>query len=157
MKNEFQKIYNELCEGENIIKNKLQRNINFEDGYEVYGIINKHWLNKYKKYIVDNLYNNSPKSKFKYKIDELRPKTEEKIFCLINEDKNHSYNFPCEYILVTQEFISIISKYFDYHGKNKIENRLYYIFIGAQCVIRRDSKNEKDHYITLSYNSNGIK
>jgi len=155
MKNEFQKIYNELCEGENIINNKLQGNIDFNDNYELYGIVNKHWVNKYKKYIIDYLNNKSSRSKFKYKIDELRPKTEEKIFCLTNEDENHTYYFPCEYILVTHEFIKAISPYFDYHGQNKLNKRLYDILIGGQCVIRRDHNNVKNHYITLSYNVNG--
>ena len=149
-RNKLKEIYDELCRGEDEIKQKLQRNIGFHGNYDKYGIFSKSWVQKYKNYLknyLDNKY-----SKFSFNIKELDPKTEERIFCLIN--KNYSYNFISNFVLVTSDFVTMISTYFNFYDQQILESLLYDIIIGGNCIIRKDSKNDLDHYITLLYDEN---
>ena len=151
---ELKKIYDELCHGENIIKEKLHSNkISYNDGYEIYGVLDKNWVQRYKQYLTDYL-NNKLKQEFNYNINELRTEHEEKIFCIINGNVNNSYKFPVKYILVTSNFISMITKYFNPKEVNYLNGRLYEIFIGGKCIIRKDKRNDLKHYITLLYDEN---
>ena len=98
--------------------------------------------------------NGKSNQQFNYDIYELIPKTDEKIFCIIEGNDKNTYNLPIKYVLVTSHFISMIAKYFNYKNKIKINDRLYDIFIGGECIIRRDKGNKLEHYITLLYDEN---
>jgi len=149
---ELKKILEELCNGEKIIKEKLHLNkASYKNGYEKYGVLDKNWVQRYKEYITDYL-NGKSNQEFNYDINELIPKPDEKIFCIIERNDNNTYYFPINYVLVTSHFISMIAKYFNYN--NKINDRLYDIFIGGECIIRRDKSNKLEHYITLLYDEN---
>ena len=152
--NELKKIYDELCLGENIIKEKLHSNkISYNDGYETYGVLDKIWVQRYKEYLTDYL-NNKLKQEFNFNANELRPKTEEKIFGIINGNDNKTYNFPVKYIIVTSHFISMIAKYFNFYNQELLNHRLYEIFIGGKFLIRKDKRYYLIHYITLLYDEN---
>ena len=151
---ELKNIYEELCGGEKIIKEKLNSNkISHNDEYETYGVLDKGWVKRYKKYLIDYL-NSKSKQEFNYNVKELIPKTEEKIFCMINGNDDHTYYFLKSYVLVTSYFISLISKYFNHNEVIELNKRLYGIFIGGKCIIRKDKHNYLDHYITLLYDEN---
>ena len=152
-KYELKKILEELCNGEKIIIEKLHSNkTSYKNGYEKYGVFDKSWVQRYKGYIIDYL-NGKSNQEFNYDINELKPKLDEKIFCIIKGDNYNKYSFPKQYVLVTSNFISMIAKYFN-HKENKIYDRLYDIFIGGKCIIRKDKRNDLEHYITLLYDEN---
>ena len=134
--NELKGIYNELCNGEIIIKEMLHsKQLSLNDRYEKYGMLDKNWVQRYKIYIT-NFLNNNSKKEFNYDIRELKTKTEEKIFCLIKENNYHTYYFPLKYVLVTEKFISMISKYFNNNNDYfELMERIYYIIIGGKCII----------------------
>ena len=147
----LQEIYDELCKGEDEIKKKLQRKFSFDGSYDEYGVLNQSWVNQFKNYLKSYLDRNKD-SKFHFNINELDVKTEEKIYCLINN--NYSYHFIKDFVLVTSDFVEMISSFFNYYDKQKLYGLLYPIIIGGNCIIRRDSKDDLDHYFTLLYDEN---
>ena len=149
---EYKEINEELNKGEEIIKNKIDKNINFDDGCEKYGLLDIAWVKKYKKHIMDFLDGKCKKNEFTYKFGELEPKKEEKKFFLKNDFR--TFHFHLNYKLVTKNFISLISKYFSHHDQKQLNNRLYSIFIGGQCIIRKSHNNDLIYYITLLYDDN---
>jgi len=144
-------IYEELCQGNKIIKEKLNRITDFENGSEIYGVLNKDWTMNLKKY----LSKNKAKDKIKFHFNLINPEEEQKCFYLF-ENKPYKYNFPLNFILVSKKFINLIISHFTIDDQKKIYNqRLYTTYIGSNCIIRKD--NRKDHlnyFITLSYDEN---
>ena len=156
-KNKYYKlknIYDELNRGENLIKEKLYSNKNsYNDGYEIYGVLDKNFVQRYKEYLTDYL-NDKLKQEFYFNANELIPESEEKIFCMFTGNDDNKYYFPKKFILVTSNFISMIAQYFNHKDVNNFYGRFYEIFIGGKCIIRKDKKNDLEHYITLLYNQN---
>jgi len=113
--------------------------------------LNQSWVKKFKNYLKSYLDRNN-NSIFHFNINELDLETEEKIYCLIN--KNYSYNFIKGFVLVTSDFVEMISSFFNKHDKQKLYDLLYPIIIGGNCIIRRVRKNDLEHYITLLYDEN---
>ena len=136
MKNKYKEEYNELLKGEKEINDKINKSNNFRNGYTKYGVLSKKWVEEYKKFLFNSLYDNNNKNTFEYNVDSLRPPPEEKIFCLITD--NFTYYLPYNFILVTEKFINLLSKHFTKKDQEKIFDRLYYILIGGCCVIRKD-------------------
>ena len=149
---EYKVIFDELGKGEAIIKNKIDKNINFDDKYEIYGIVDMKWAKRYKKHIMNYLEGKCQKNEFTYSFDELKPKNEKKKFFLKNDYQ--TFHISCNYILVTLHFISLISNNFNQNDKNKLNNILYPTLIGGQCIIRKSHNNELIHYITVLYDDN---
>ena len=98
--------------------------------------------------------NNKLKQEFNFNANELIPENEEKIFCMFTGNDDNKYYFPKKFILVTLNFISMIAKYFNHKEVKNFYGRLYDIFIGGKCIIRKDKGNDLEHYITLLYNQN---
>ena len=156
MRKKIKEIYNELNNGENAIKNNLQNNIISFDEYNMYCLLDNDLVKRYTEYIIDHL-NNSSINKFNYNISELKPKTEEKIFCLKDENDYLSYSVPLKYRLETYNFFNmILPEFFNQNNQNylvSINIKFYHIYVGGNCIILKGSNF--DLYITLIYNETG--
>ena len=141
----------ELCQGNKIIKGKLNRTTDFENGSEIYGVLNKDWVMNLKEL----LSKKKAKDKIRFHYNLINPKKEPKRFYLF-ENKPYNYNFPLNFILVSDKFINLISSHFTIDEQKKIIfQRLYTTYIGGNCIIRKDNrKSHFDYFITLSYDEN---
>jgi hypothetical protein len=138
--------YEELCYCEEEIKNNLKKNKGFEKKFKKYGLLDKKWVDAYKKYLFDSL-KDKVRGRFIFK-DSFSPEKEEKIFCLITENK--SYYFPINFILVSEKFINLLSKNIkDKEYLHKFNSRIYYIAFVGKFIIRKDGKTDDNYYITL--------
>ena len=149
----FKEIYNELCKGENIINQEMNKYRAFNGNFEVCGFINKKWAYRYKQYILGFLEGKCQENSFSYNIKELIPKREEKIFCLMNEGI-YTYHVKSKFVLVTEYFISLISNFFDAKELEILNDLICSVIIGGQCIISRDKKNEFQFYITVLNDEN---
>jgi len=146
--------YQELCDCEEEIKNNLKKSTGFEKKFKKYGVLDKKWVDTYKKYLFDSL-NNKVRKKFIFKAQDLRPKIEEKIFCLITD--NQTYIFPVNFTLVSEKFINLLSKNIIKYWEHELNSRIYNIAFVGKFIIRKDKKKDKkedNYYITL-YNESG--
>jgi len=132
--------YTELCSCEEEIKNNLKKSIGFEKKFKNYGVLDKKWVDAYKKYLFDSL-NNKVRKKFRFKEHFLLEIEEEKIFCLISE--NQSYNFPINFTLVSEKFINLLSKIIkDREYLHILESQIYNIAFVGKFIIRKDKKKD---------------
>ena len=138
--------YKELCYCEEEIKNNLKNRKGFGK-MSKYGMLDKNWVDSYKKYLFDSL-NDKVREKFIFK-DSFYPESEEKIFCLITENKY--YYFPVNFTLVSEQFINLLSKNIkDKKYLYKLKFSIYYIaFVIDKFIIRKDRKEDINYYITL--------
>lgn len=143
--------YKELCYCEEDIKNNLEKSKGFEKNYKKYGMLDKNWVDIYKKYLFDSL-NDKVREKFIFK-ESFYPELEEKIFCLITDNK--MYNFPVNFTLVSEQFINLLSKNIkDKEYLYKLKISIYCIsFAIDKFIIIKDRKRDDNYYITL-YNEN---
>ena len=144
-------MYNELCQGNVIIKDKLKKKSSFENDSEIYGVLNKDWVMNLKELVAKK----KAKDKLKFHFYLINPKNEQKCFYLF-ENKIYKYNFPLNFIIVSKKFINLILGQFTIDEQKKISyQRLFTTYIGANCIIRKDNrKNHLDYFITLSYDEN---
>ena len=112
-----------------------------------YGVLDKNWVDSYKKYLFDSL-NDKVREKFIFK-ESFDPESEEKIFCLITENKY--YNFPVNFTLVSEQFINLLSKNIkDKKYLYKLKFSIYDIaFLIDKFIIRKDIRSDDNYYITL--------
>ena len=138
--------YKELCYCEEEIKNNLKKSKGFGK-MSKYGMLDKNWVDSYKKYLFDSL-NDKVREKFIFK-ESFYPESEEKIFCLITENKY--YYFPVNFTLVSEQFINLLSKNIkDKKYLYKLKFSIYYIaFVIDKFIIIKDRKEDINYYITL--------
>ena len=136
--------YEELIKSETEIKESLKNFTYFEGNYKFYGLLDHIWYQNYKKYLIDAL-NGKNKKQFFFLRDEAAVKTEKKLFCFI--EKNFSFNFITNFELVTSEFIHLLLKN-NREIKPKLNEFLFYIIIGGESMIRQDSHNGRNIYIS---------
>ena len=143
------KEYFDLCNSEREIKQALQNPTYFDGNYTKYALLDYEWYKKYKQYLF-NLVNKHKNEKFNYDINALEAKTEEKIFCFINE-KNESdeFNFISDFVLVTEQFINSLSYNFNKIDKKLLLNEMRDIMVGGNCIIRKNRTGNSYNYITF--------
>jgi len=139
--------YQELCDCEEEIKNKLKKSIGFEKKFKKYGVLDKKWVDTYKKYLFDSL-NNKVRKKFRFKAENFVPEKEEKIFCLITDNK--TYYFPVNFTLVSEKFINLLSRNIkDIKYLHILNSRIYNIAFIGKFIIRKHHIGDDNYYITL--------
>lgn len=92
-----------------------------EKAFKKYGILNKEWIEKYKKTYNYNLYIKNKKINFNpneniFKIDNLIPKLE---ILDLNDDEKIKIYIHDDFVLVSEKFIGLISKNFE----NELERK----------------------------------
>ena len=115
-------LLDELHEGEKIIteeKNKLNNNI--KEGFKNYGLLNINWYKNFIMFLADPKNENVNKNLFKY--NEIHPKDDERNYTYI--DPKFKFILPSNFIFVTENFINLISQYFNNKEKKKLENDLF--------------------------------
>ena len=105
----------EITKSENEIKNKLEKSTTFDNNYKDYGYLNNNWYQEYKKNLNDVIAGQANK-KYNFKITEMKNKNDSKSFVFLNK----SYNFISQFIIVTKNFIDLLSNYFYEQREKKI-------------------------------------
>ena len=130
---------------ENEIKKKIKcRNIP-KPIFKKYGLLNKEFFVKYK----ESLYNKQKENLFNN--DSFFP-----LFIENNEIYNgqiYSFFVPNNFIIVTEKFIKLLFGTFEQKYKQILNELLFDIIIGGECIIIKDKKYENINYISL-YKSN---
>ena len=143
------KEYEELLKSEKEIKESLKNFNYFEGNYKIYGLVDHSWYQNYKTYL-SQLLNGKRYDRFIFNKKEAEVKLEKKMYY-----RYFSFNFLNNFELVTQNFITLLFK--NYGQDNpKINAFLFYIIIGGECIIIRDS-NKRDIYITYYEDNKSIK
>ena len=145
--------YKGLLESEKEINESLNSNIDFNDKYKNYGILDHSWYQKYKKYLFDLMSGKTNAIFEDYDFDSLNTKTEEKIYCLKNEE--YPFNFITNFEGVSKNFINLLKKNFSSKTQKKFDIILNFAIFGGQCLIIEDKNDENDNYITF-YEQNKI-
>ena len=148
-------LFKELFKAKNEINSEIHKLKTINEDYIKYGYINSEWYKDYFQFLwkPKNESNNKLKEKlFKYKY--IHPK---------NDDRDYSYteiggfNFPCDFVFVTERFMNLISDYFYSNEKNKVKSYLFKVAIGGECIIMRDfhEDNIKNMYIIIYEENKG--
>ena len=146
-KEENKEIQKALFFGENEIKKNIT-STDINPIFKKYGLINKDWFYKYKNFLFGT------KQKPNYNIKLLTP-TLDNQFLNYN---NYSYTFliPKDFIIVPEKVINIISNHFDAQQKKEINNLIYDLIIGGNCIIIKDKKNNNIIFIYLFNNQHEL-
>ena len=148
-------LFNELFKAKDEIKLEIHKTKTINEEYLNYGLINTDWYKDYLQFLwkPKNESNNELKQKlFKYKY--LHPK---------NDDRDYSYseiggyNFPSDFVFVTEKFMNLISDYFYQYEKYEVKSYLFKVAIGGECIIMRDfhEANTKNMYIIIYEENKG--
>ena len=155
MNQKREKEFNELFKARDEINSKIHTNKNIND-FQKYGLISTQWY----QYYIYFIFNPKLESNYKYKeqlfkYELLHPK---------NDKRDYSYlegigifNFPSNFIFVTENFMSLISDNFPDNEKNKVKSYLSTVLIGGECIIMRDFKKEvtRSMYIIIYEENKG--
>ena len=135
--------YSEFIRGEDQTKNELKYPGDIDKGFKKYLLLNKDWVDKFKKLYNDKRYESL------LDINSICKKNEHKDFTYIKS--NFGFSLPTNFTLGTEMFISLLSEYFKKDEKIKLQNGFFYIIIGGKCLIMKDKKKSNDTfaYITL--------
>ena len=138
--------YKELLNGEEEIKKELDKPGGLEKGYKVYYLLDNKWVEDYKYLISNKKYK---ESKNLLKVSLILKKDEDKDFTYVH--KSFGFSFPCNFALVTQNFIDLLCKNFTENEQNQLKGASFKIIIGGKCLIMKDQDNENSPfaYITL--------
>ena len=108
------KIYNELINGEENIKKELEKPGGLEKGYKIYYLLDNNWVEEYKNLINNN---NSKEINNLLRVSLIKNKSEHKDFTYLH--KSCEFSFPCNFTLVTQNFIDLLCKNFNNERNRK--------------------------------------
>ena len=138
--------YKELLNGEEEIKKELDKPGGLEKGYKVYYLLDNKWVEDYKYLISNKKYK---ESKNLLKVSLILKKDEDKDFTYVH--KSFGFSFPCNFALVTQNFIDLLCKNFSEKEQNQLKGESFKIIIGGKCLIMKEQDNENSSfaYITL--------
>ena len=126
-------IKSELKKGEEEINNELNSFNGIQKEYRKYGLLNNKWLEDFKLFLKNpSSYNNMNKL-FTY--NNLTPKIDKKDYSYVG--KGYGFSFPCDFIIVTEKLMLLISNYFKKEEQNKIKKFLFEIMIGSQCTFMK--------------------
>ena len=107
---ELKVLYNELVNGEKQIKEELSNHRGISKGFKKYCLFDKNWVDNFKIFYLEKNFN---KLQNLLNIDSMFAKR--KKYSYVN--KKYALNFPYNYILVTEQFINLLSKYFNENEK----------------------------------------
>ena len=138
-----------LFYGENEIKNNIISNNN-KMAFKKYYLLSKDWFEEYNQ----NLYStNRNENLYKFN-NKLSPQFDQKL-SLFNRN-TYSFYVPNNFVLVNQKLIDLLSKYFDEKNKQILNDFLFEIKIGGECIIIKDRNTNNINFISL-YNENNKK
>ena len=148
-------LFKELFKAKDEIKSEIHKTKTIKEDYINYGLINTDWYKDYLHFLwkAKSKSNNKLKENlFKYKY--IHPK---------NDDRDYSYteiggfNFPSDFVFVTEKFMNLISDYFYQSEKNKVKSYLFKVAIGGECIIMRDKheENTENMYIIIYEENKG--
>ena len=132
----------ELVFNENYIKNNIKSNKS-DFKYEKFGLLNKDWLVEYLSFMKGNKQN----EKLIFSSDKCVPTLEGKYYKFNN--KVYLFSVPDNFVLVSLKFIELIMQYYDEEYKKKINELIYEVIIGGNCIIIKERKLENINYISL--------
>ena len=147
MDHKREKEFNELFKAKDEINSEMHEIKNFNEKYINIALINTNWYKDYLHFI------RKPKNELnsikKYKLFNFK-KLEAKY-----DDRDYSYlgkggfNFPSDFVFVTEKFINLISD--NFYGQVDFKSLFYKIAIGGECIIMRDFKegNTTNMYLTI--------
>ena len=131
--------------------------------FQKYGLLNKNWLKKYKSFYNYDYFIKNEEIKYYDKennifiIKDLIPKFDKKSLKNKYDNSNIDISIPTNFILVSENFINLISHNFE--NKNNDDNEINYsemikdliyeVIIGGKCIIIKDKHNENSFFITL--------
>ena len=145
--------YKELLKGEEEILKELNKPGGLEKGYKIYYLLDKNWVEEYKNLISNN---NIKERKNLLKVSLIKYKIEEKDFTYVR--KNFRFDFPCNFNLVTENFIDLLCKNFNEKEQRKLKGIPFKIIIGGKCLIMKDQINENTLFVyIILYNKKKIK
>ena len=123
-----------ITEGENEIKDKITKLTNniFQKEYI---LLDKNWFNKYQNI----LYNKSNKNVFKI---QFLPNFKNKTYDFGN--KSYSFSIPTSFVLVKKALIDC----FDKNEQNRVQNLIYDVIIGGECLIIKNKKYNNAFYVS---------
>ena len=151
------KILKEINEGEEIIKNEINKNTNsVENGSRKYGLLDTKWLDKYLIFLKS--LNDDKTEKISYKYKEMKPNLDERDYSYIKESMR--FFFPINFSFVKKDVMLVISEFCsEKKDKKEIQNYFFGIIIGGGCIIMNDLKGRKYpfNYIILYEERKGNK
>ena len=113
-KEKLKKINDELFKGEKIIEKEINKSNNIENGFKKFGLLDVNWYKNYINFLNNSNFEKKNNNFFSYNL--LMAKIDKRDHTYLGENK-FKFNCPCNFILVTEEFMNIISENF----KNPIE------------------------------------
>ena len=153
----------ELGNCENKIKTEIQRNENLNEiSFEKYALINKDWIENYKKYYNYSYFlkyrevNPQPSSSDNiFIIDYLFPEYYEKTFKEDNGKATIIKGIPKNFVLVSKNFLQSILKKFNIEKNNQIDlskkifmQLIYEVKIGGSCIFIKNKLEEFSYFIS---------
>ena len=148
-------LFKELFKAKDEIKSEIHKTKTIKEDYINYGLINTEWYKDYLQFLwkPKSKSNNKLKENL-FKYDYIHPK---------NDDRDYSYteiggfNFPSDFVFVTEKFMNLISDYFYQSEKNKVKSYLFKVAIGGECIIMRDKheENTENMYIIIYEENKG--
>ena len=141
--------YMELFKIDEEIKNELNNSLGIQNNFRVYGLLNSKWLEIYKIYLSE-YYKGKPMN-ISFDVESLFPNYIKKDYSYLGANSN--FIFSSDFSFVTQQFMKLLSNnYKNEKDKNRINNELYKIAIGGNCIIMKDQHNEiKDFMYIVIY------
>ena len=140
----LQSEFSEFIREENQIKKELKIQGNINKGFKKYLLLNKDWVDKFKKLYNDKNY------KSLLDIKSINKKNEDKDYTYIK--RHFSFSLPTNFTLGTEMFISLLSRYLKTNDQIRLQKVVFDIIIGGQCLIMKDFKQKSNYtfvYITL--------
>ena len=148
-------LFKELFKAKDEIKSEIHKTKTINEDYIKNGLINTEWYKDFLQFLwkPKSKSNNKLKEKL-FNYDYIHPK---------NDDRDYSYieiggfNFPSDFVFVTERFMDLISDYFYYNEKIKVKSYLFKVAIGGECIIMRDfhEDNIKNMYIIIYEENKG--
>jgi len=147
MDNKREKEFNELFKAKDEINSKMHEVKNFNEKYINIALINTNWYKDYLHFIrkPKNELNYTKKYKL-FDFKKLEPKYDDRDYSYLGKG---GFNFPSDFVFVTEKFINLISD--NFYGHPNFNSLFYKITIGGECIIMRDfdEGNTTNMYLTI--------
>ena len=143
-----EKINEECSKIKKEIEIEINKSRNIGDFCRKYGVLNFNWYQSFMKFLNKKININPKNKKFDFNFQKLIPKNE-----II--DPFYSYespiSFPSNFAFVTENFMNLISEKFSFKEQSFVNNYVYNVEIGGNCLIMKDlKKNSFYRYLILN-------
>ena len=139
--------FKELTKGENEINNELNNSKGIEKGFKKFCLLNKDWVFKYKKFLLENKDNRNNGGDL-LNIKSIKKNNVERDFTYVNKD--FSFYFPSNFALVSENFINLLFKHLKKSEQEILKKGFFHIIIGGQCLIMKDHHKNISTYAYIS-------